>query len=119
MSTNKRFRATKDFVNRSDEHCLVLNKDKSAVEDNIWIKAAMENEDLFASLNAALVTAADDREPLQALQHEKFPKKYPKLVSYPGSKKWKGVRTRSQLSQYLSHLAVDGGPGTKPHRLVS
>ena len=103
MSTNKLFRASK----KRDEHCLViyLNKDKSDVEaigDNIWIKAAVENEDLFAHLNAALITAADDREPLQALGHKKFPKKYPKLFACPGSKKWKGVRIRSQLSQYLS-----------------
>ena len=49
MSTNK------DFVKQSDEHCLVLylNKVKSAV-DNMWIKAAMENKDMFARLNAAL-----------------------------------------------------------------
>ena len=41
--TNKLFRASKDFVKKSDDHCLViyLNKDKSAVEavgDNIWLK---------------------------------------------------------------------------------
>ena len=70
--TNKLFRASKDFVKKSDDHCLVLylNKDRSAVEavgDNIWVKAAMENEDLFARLNAALLNACDDREPLQAL----------------------------------------------------
>jgi hypothetical protein len=55
-----------------------------------------------------LVTAVDDREPLQAHQHEKSPKNYPKLFAYPGPKKWKGVRTRSRLSQYLNHYAVDG-----------
>ena len=99
MSTNKLFRASKDFVKKSDDHCLVLYLKHG---DNIWLNAAMENQDLFARLNAALVTAADDREPLQALQHEKFPKKYPKLFACPGSKKWKGVRIRSQLSQYLS-----------------
>ena len=104
MSTNKLFRASKDFVKQSDEHCLVLYLNNSAV-DNIWIKAAMENEDLFAHLNAALVTAANDKEPLEALQHEKSPKKYPKLFACPGSKKWKGVTIRSQLCKYISFHA--------------
>jgi hypothetical protein len=47
MSTNKLFRASKDFVKKSDDHCLLLslNKDKSAVEavgDNILEKTAVE-----------------------------------------------------------------------------
>ena len=61
MSTNKLFRASKDFVKQSDEHCLVVYLNNSAV-DNIWIKADMENEDLFAHLNDALVVTTSDME---------------------------------------------------------
>ena len=61
MSTNKLFRASKDFAKQSDEHCLILYLNNSAV-DNIWIKAAKENEDLFAHLNAALIVTTSDRE---------------------------------------------------------
>ena len=70
MSTNKLFRASKDFVKQSDEHCLVLYLNNSAV-DNIWIKADMENEDLFAHLNAALVVTTSDRE-ISGLRCEGF-----------------------------------------------
>ena len=61
MSTNKLFRASKDFVKQSYEHCIVLYLNNSAV-DNIWIRAAMEKEDLFAHLNAALIVTTSDRE---------------------------------------------------------
>ena len=107
MSKNKLLAASKGVVQKKNEHCLVLtlSQDRTNVEasgDNVWIKAALENPDLFAKLKDALVTAAENLEPEQKLLHERFPKTYPKLFACPGTKKWKGVKILSQLSNYLA-----------------
>ena len=107
MSRKKLFAASKAFVKTRNEHCIVLtlSQDKTTLEasgDEVWIKAALERPDVFEKLRDALCTAAEQIESGGELQHVKFPKTYPKLFACPGTKKWKGVQIRSQLSKYLA-----------------
>ena len=106
MSRNKVFNSVKSFVRRSEENCLVLtlNSEGSALEgcgDQVWVRAMENNPALFEELKEVLVAAASDADPEENLETETFPKKYPKLFACPGSKQWKGIKIRSQLSKYL------------------
>ena len=107
MSKNKLFIASKRFVNQRNEHCLILtlNQDGSNIEasgDEGWISAALENPEVFEALKASLVNTANNAERAGTLQHSMFPKTYTKLFACPGTKKWKGVQIRAQLSKYLA-----------------
>ena len=107
MSRNKLDAASKNFVKKKNEHCIVLtlSPDQSTIEasgDSVWLKAALENPEVGNLLRDALVNAAEAADPDVVLQHEKYPKKYSRLFACPGSKRWKGVQIRSQLSKYLA-----------------
>ena len=99
--------ASKTFVNNTNEHCLVLTFDDSrtgleGAGDDVWVKAMEDNKELFENVRRALQDAAEDLDPEKDLHHEHFPRNLPRLFSNPGTKKWKGVQIRSQLSKYLA-----------------
>ena len=49
-----------------------------------------------------LIEAADDQDQDVVLQHEELSNNLPRLFAKPGTKKWKGVQIRAQLTRYLS-----------------
>ena len=57
----------------------------------MWVKVLRENKELFENLQNALVDAAVDASELVL----------PRLFATPGGKKWKGVKIRAQLAEYL------------------
>jgi hypothetical protein len=107
MFKNKLLSASKTFVNKTNEHCLVLTFDdgRTGLEgagNDVWVKAMEDNRELFENVRRALQDAAEDLDPEKDLHHEHFPRNLPRLFSNPGTKKWKGVQIRSQLSKYLA-----------------
>ena len=124
MSRKKVVSASKAFV-KSKKHCIVLtlSDDKSSLEgfgDESWVEALRETPELYEKLTEVLVAAAGDVLPGTSLSHESFPKKLPKLFAPPGSKQWKGLKIRTQLSKYLEffgfghNMAKRYGDGSPP-----
>ena len=106
MSKSQVVKASKAFVLKKQENCIVLtlSEDNTSLEgcgDEAWVRAMENNPGLFGELKEVLVAAALDVEPDTRLMHETFPKKFPRLFACPGSKQWKGIKIRSQLSKYL------------------
>ena len=106
MSKRKVVNSVKSFVRKSEKNSmfLTLTNDGASLEgcgDQAWVRAMDQNPALFEELKAVLVAAARDVEPDESLVVENFPRKFQKLFACPGSKQWKGVKIRSQLSKYL------------------
>ena len=105
MFKNKLLSSSKTFVNKTNEHCLVLTLDDSrtgleGAGDDVWVNAMEENKELFEKVRKALKDAAEDLDPAKDLLHEHFPKNFP-MFGKPGTKTWKGVQIRSQISCVL------------------
>ena len=126
MNKSKVTNTVKDFVRKTGEHCMVLtlNKDGTSLEgagDDTWVSVLREKPELLQSLTTALIEAADLRDFEDALVPAVFPKKLPRLFAVPGSKQWKGIKVRSQLSTYLGffgyghNMAKRYGEGEPPH----
>ena len=103
---------------------LTLNKDGTSLEgagDDTWVSVLREKPELLQSLTTALIEAADLRYFEDALVPAVFPKKLPRLFAVPGSKQWKGIKVRSQLSTYLGffgyghNMAKRYWEGDPPH----
>ena len=103
MSKEKVFAATKAFIEGSNQNCLFLslNDEKDALEgfgDSDILKALKDHPDVVEKLKDIFIDANKKK---NNLEPEKFPRMLPKLFACPGTKLWKGVAIRRQLSQYL------------------
>ena len=109
MFKNKLLSSSKTFVNKTNEHFLVLTLDDSrtgleGAGDDVRVKAMEDNKELFERVRKALKDAAEDLDPEKDLMHEHFPKNFPRLFAKPGTKKWKGVQIRCNLASILHSL---------------
>ena len=100
MSEKKLVRVSAAVV-QNKKHCLVItmNDSKTDVDvcgDNVWLKALKDKPELLMSLKEALEEAVENRDIDKPLQYETLTS-LPRLFAVPGSKKWRGVRIRSQL----------------------
>ena len=106
MSKSMLIKTSEMFVKKTGEHCilLTLNKDGTSlvgIGDDAWVSALGDNPEVMEGLTKALVEAAELRDTENDLEPTAFPKNLPRLFATPGSKKWKTVKIRSQLSTYL------------------
>ena len=118
MNKSKLTSTAKSFVRKNNEHCLVLSlsKDMTSLEgagDNVWVDILRAKPELFKSITDALVEAAETRDFENQLEPESFPTRFPRLFAVPGSKQWKGVRIRSQLSTYLAFYGFGHNMGKR------
>ena len=107
MSKKKLLSTAEVTVSKSNVHCLVITMsgDKTHLEgvgDDTWVKALKEEPGLLNKMNEVLLRASRDVVPGTPLRPEHFPEKLGKLFACPGSKQWKGVKIRNQLSKYLT-----------------
>lgn len=106
MNKSKLNKTAEMFVKKTGEHCILLtfNKNGTSLEgvgDDAWVNALGNNPELLEGLTNALVEAEELRDEEKALEPATFPKNLPRLFATPGSKLWKGVKIRSELSTYL------------------
>ena len=97
MSMKKLLTASKDYVNKTEKHCLVLTMSDCGTEvevsgDCVWVKSIREKPAL-EFFSKSLIEATDVQDHDVVLQHAK-----------PGTKKWKGLQIMAQLTRYLSFI---------------
>ena len=81
-----------------------MNDSKTDVDvcgDDVWLKALKDKPELLMSLKEALEEAVENRDINKPLLYETLTS-LPRLFAVPESKKWRGVRIRSQLSKYMA-----------------
>ena len=115
MSKRRIVKAVDEYVKSKDETCIVLmlNDDQTKLEgfgDNLWTNVFESQSDIVDQLTDCMKIALTEISNAH-LETQRYPKKMPKLFARPGSKDWKGVKIRSQLSYYMSFF--DYGPAKK------
>ena len=108
MSKEKVFAAAEAYIEGSNQHCVVLalDADKAAFEacgDSDILRALQDHPDVMEKLEKIFLDAAKNKLPETKLEPERIPRLLPKLFACPGSKLWKGVAIRRQLSRYLEY----------------
>ena len=107
--------AVDKYVKTKNEHCIVLslNDDKTDIEgfgDNVWTDVFESESEIVDQLTNAMKKAVIEKTD-GPLSTNNYPKQLPRLFALPGSKEWKGVKIRSQLTTYLSFFGY--GPAKK------
>ena len=108
MSKNQLKNCASAFVSKNKGHCLLFTyneeeKDVEIVGDDIWVNAMKGNICLMNEIRKVLLDTANKRNESSTPPTSTFARAtaLPLLFAKPFSKAWKGVRIRSQLSQYL------------------
>ena len=70
--------------------------------DGVWVKKVREKPEALEFLSKMLIEATDEQDQDVVLQHEVLANNLSRLFAKPGTKKWKGVQIKAQLTRYLS-----------------
>lgn len=106
MSKEKVFAATEAYLRNKNENIIVFTLDDEKLKlegfgDDVWVKTLQDNPDLMDKLQEVFANAANAANDGTKLVKDRFPRLLPKLFACPGSKAWKGVDIRKQLTRYL------------------
>ena len=108
MSKNQLENCVSAFVSKNKGHCLLFNyneeeKEVEIVGDDVWVNALKSNMCLMNEIRKTLLDTATKRNESSTPPTSTFARatSLPLLFAKPFSKAWKGVKIRSQLSQYL------------------
>ena len=102
MSKEKVFAAAEAYIEKSNQHCLVLtlDDDKAAFEacgERDILRALQDHPDVLEKLEKIFLDAAKKKAPETKLGPDRIPRLLPKLFACPGTKLWKGVAIRRTL----------------------